>query len=496
MDDKEIYEYLTPKMKLIYFCVDENKIIQNDPLFMLTFSIEDIRSILELDNAEIIKYLYLNRESIDKALLGSEKEDEIPIKFDMLKNGFHNYFYLDLIISYNPDIMNYKFDKQFIKQIYNNIKKKKKNKFTQIMMSKIINDLINYYKLTEYYDEFKDSEELNEFQNGISEIIEENITIFKALKLDLTKVDILEKKINILYKEIIISLIKLKFNDNTIDIFNQLDLENVILNKSIVDELWETLNSQDFKDYFSINGLNDLFNSQKINFFYIIFKYIFKSDFYAIKEELFEFRKMIVSIFSNDKNKEIFLSEYNKLNYCLKKQIFFIIKSFLTIYCTKFYKIFFLMTIKDKDPYLLLDNSYLKYSINIKKEDESPFDNFEFTILKEKYPDIPKYLKDSVPELLNFMNDFKEKIEKKYNNNYKLIITLKLNIVGDLKDIVGKPYNINCVYELEKLGLDSDENKVKKYKDENILVNGLSEGFEFLIEEINDKSYNKKNNNN
>ena len=363
------------------------------------------------------------------------------------------------------------------------------------MMSKLINDLINYYKLTEYYDEFEDSEELNEFQNNISKIIEENITIFKILELDLTKVDILEKKINILYKEIILSLIKLKFNDNTIDIFNQLDLENIILNKPIVDELWETLISQNFKDYFNINNFNDLFNSQRINFFYIIFKYIFKSDFYAIKKELFELRKNI-AIFSSDKKKEIFFSEYNKLNYFLKKQIFFIIKSLLTINRIKYYMIF-LMAIKDKDPYLLLDNSYLKYSMNIKKENESPFDNFEFTIIKEKYPEIPKDIKDSVPELITFMNDFKEKIEKKYNNNkYKLIITLKLNIVGDIKDLVGKPYNINCVYELEKLGLDSDKgNKVKKYKDENILVNGLSEGFEFLIEEINDESYNKKNNN-
>ena len=488
MDDNEIYDNLTPKMKLIYFCVDKNKIIQNDPLFMLAFNIEDIRSILELDNAEIIKYLYLNRESVDKALLGSEKEDEIPIKFDMLKNCFHNYFYLDLIISYNPDIMNYKFDKQFIKEVYNNTKKENKNKFKQIMMSKIINDLINYYKLTEYYDEFKDSEELNKFQKDISEIIEKNISIFKALKLDLTKVDILEKKINILYKEIILSLIKLKFNDN-IDIFNQLDLENVILNKSIVDELWEALISHDFKDYFNIDvlkGVIDLFNNQKINFFYIIFKYIFKSDFYAIKEELFKLRKKIDTNFSSDENKEIFFSEYNNLNYCLKKQIFYIIKSLLTLNSIKYYRIF-LKAIQETDPYLLLDNSCFKYSIYIKKGNESPFDNFEFTIFKEKYPEIPKYLKEGVPELITFMNDFKEKIQKKYNNKYKLIITLKLNIVGDLKNLVGKPYNINCVYELEKIDLDSDEeNKVKKYKDENILVNGLSEGFEFLIEEIND----------
>jgi hypothetical protein len=263
MDDNEIYDNLTPKMKLIYFCVDKNKIIQNDPLFMLAFNIEDIRSILELDNAEIIKYLYLNRESVDKALLGSEKEDEIPIKFDMLKNCFHNYFYLDLIISYNTDIMNYKFDKKFIKEIYNNIIKENNNKFKQIMMSKIINDLINYYKLTEYYDECKDSEEFNEYQKDILEIIEKNIILFKDLKLDLTMEDILTKKINILYKEIILSLINLKFSDNTIDIFDQLDLENIILNESIVDELWKTLISLDFKNYFKIDELNeviDLFN--------------------------------------------------------------------------------------------------------------------------------------------------------------------------------------------------------------------------------------------
>ena len=93
--------------------------------------------------------------------------------------------------------------------------------------------------------------------------------------------------------------------------------------------------------------------------------------------------------------------------------------------------------IKENDPYILLNNSYFKYTINKKKENESPFDNFELIHFKEKnYQDIPKELRDNLPEIITFMNDFKEKIEKKCNNNYKLIITLKLNIVGELKDLI------------------------------------------------------------
>ena len=507
MINKEIYENLTPKMKLIYFYVEIKKqIIPKDPFFRLPFNKEDIRSILELDNTEIIKYLYFNKESIDKELFVLD-EEEISIKYDMVKNSLHSLYYLDLILNYNSEIMNYKFDKGFIKKIYKNAIKENKNKFKQIILLKIINDLINYFKLTEYYDELEDSEEFNEFQKSTSIIIENNITIFQALNLDFTKEDIFIKEIDVLYKEIIISLIKLKFNDNTIDIFNQLDLDNIILNNSIVDELWEILNSN-FKDYFNIDGLNnvtDLFNSQKIHFFYIIFKFIFKNNYYVFKEELFNLKKKIYTtlffnntkqyIFENE-NKVIFLDEFNKLNFRLKEQIFFILKSLLILNYFRCYKSL-KNAIQENDPYILLDNTYFKYTINKKKENESPFDNFELIIIEEKYPDIPKDLKDKNPEIITFINDFKEKIEKKCNNNYKLIITLKLNIVGVLKDLGGKPYNINCIYELEKLGFDSDdENIVKKYKDENILVNGLSEGFEFLIEEINDEYYNKINNNN
>ena len=504
MNNNEIDENLTPKMKLIHSFVKKNKIIPKDPIFRLPFNIEDIRSILELDNTEIIKYLYFNRESIDKELFELEKEEEIQIKYDMVKKGLHNLFYLDLLLNYNSEIMNYKIDKKFIKEIYKRSIKKNKNKFEQIILSKITNDLINYYKLTEYYDESKEKEEFNEFQKNISEKIENNITIFKALKLDFTIEDIFTKKIDILYKEIIQSLIKLKFNDNTIDIFNQLDLENIILSESITDELWEILISTDFENYFKIDDLKDvtnLFNSQKIYFFYIIFKYIFKRNAYSFKAELFNLRKKIFTILFkyenknyifDSKNKIPFLTEYKKLNFCLKEQFIFIIKSFLPIY----WKI--IKEIKENDPYILLNNSYFKYTINKKKENESPFENFELILFKEEiYQDITKELRDNIPEIIIFMNEFKEKIEKKCNNNYKLIITLKLNIVGELKDLVDKPYNINCIYELEKFGFDSDdENKVKRFKDENILVNGLSEGFEFLIEEINDEYYNKINNNN
>jgi len=497
MNDDDFYEDLSSKMKLIYFYAENNKIIQNDPLFKQPLNLEEIRSISELDNTENIKYLYFNKENIDKALFEAEKEEVISITFDMVKKGLHNLFYLDLILNYNKEIMNYKFDKQFIKEIYKITIKESKNKFKQIILSKIIKDLINYYIKTEYYDEDKDSIEFEEFNNKTSQIINSNITIFKSLKLDFTDKDILTKEIDILYKEIIHSLIKLKFNDNTIDIFEQLDLENIILNNSIIlDELWNILMSSDFKNYFEVNdenGITDLFNSQKIQFFYIIFKYIFKSNFYIIKEKLFELRKKLDRIISKRQNREIFFNEYKKQNYIRKEQLFFTLNSLLMLSRNYYYKLFF-KEILNKDPYILLNNSYFKYTINKKKENESHFDNFQFIYLsKENYTEIPKHLR-VIPEIVSFLNDFKEKIEKKCNNNYKLIITLKLNIVGEIE---GKGYNMNCIYELERLGFDpDDDNIVKKYKDENILVNGLSEGCEFLIEEINDEYYNQINNNN
>lgn len=506
MNNNIIYEDLPFKKQLYYYCFGNNQIIKNDPILKLglSFRQEDINSILQLDNTEIIRNLYINREKIDKILSDSdEKEDVIEIKYEMCKKGLRDLFYLNLTINYKIEIINYKFDKIFIKEIYNNYIKERKNKFEQIMISKIILDLIKYYKLSEYYDEDKDFEEIKNFKEKTSTIIEQNLSIFKSLLLDFTKDDILAKSIDLLYKEIILSLIKLKFKD-AIDIFNHLDLENIILSESITNELWETLKSKGFLDYFKINDLNDLFNSEKLQFFYIFFKYIFKSNFYLLNEEILQFRKNISEIIFSEqineekkkfsrKKKDIFFNEFTKKKYFIKKQIFFVLKS-LFIY---FYDRHQLKEIIKLDPYFLLDNSYFKFTLSERKKNGSPINDIKFIILKEEYSEIPKDLRIvELPQkyisLTDFMNDFKEKIENRCNNKYKLIITLKFKIVEHLED---KAYNIDCIYEFEKLDYEPDDedcqNIVKKYRDENILVNGLSEGFEFLIDEINDESYNK-----
>jgi len=91
------------------------------------------------------------------------------------------------------------------------------------------------------------------------------------------------KKIDDLYIEIIGKLIiSKKFEDDKYinDIMSQLDMEKIHLSNKMFEKLSEILNGSNSKDYI-ISNKKDLLEEKKINFYYLLFKYVLKNTIFV-----------------------------------------------------------------------------------------------------------------------------------------------------------------------------------------------------------------------
>ena len=135
-----------------------------------------------------------------------EEEEIININYIEEKKTLAFYFYLDFLIKDNP-LLNYSYSFDFIKQINDLQKNNNNNIFEQIIISKIIIDLINNYRNLES----KYKNKLNEIENENRALINKNINILENKEKIRFKIDeraLLSKKIDMIYIDILISLIK------------------------------------------------------------------------------------------------------------------------------------------------------------------------------------------------------------------------------------------------------------------------------------------------
>lgn len=145
-------------------------------------------------------------------------------------------------------------------------------------------DLINNYEGTDIYDEDKYSEKLNKIENQCKYFIINNIVALKHLNLFYNYDKIISISIDQIYIDIIIALIKQKkFEDfdYITNILNQMEIEKIFITETMYKELHNSFNSNEvyITDY-SFTKIEDLFDEKKINFFYILLKYVFKTSFY------------------------------------------------------------------------------------------------------------------------------------------------------------------------------------------------------------------------
>ena len=297
----------------------ENKDIMEKLLYNLLNNKLDCLNAL-LEHPEFTKFLYFNKKSVHQILY--DKEEMINLDFHNEFTNLSYYFYIDLLISDNLDLVNYTYSLDYIKAINKLKNNYKDSQLKQVLLSNIIIKLIYNYKgfSTQNNDDDLisiEEENNNYIKNNIGNISER----FKNNKLN--KINTID-----IYKEILISLIENNtFNDykSIYNIINQLDLESISITHSMVDELSQHLKvDSNIASRYMISKPEDCLDDKKINFYFILLKYILKYSYYIYTISfLYKSRKNIIKIIKSKINNISFdlfnEDEQEKFDYIIMK---------------------------------------------------------------------------------------------------------------------------------------------------------------------------------
>ena len=379
------------------------------------------------------KFCYLNHEAINKILY--ELNEIIIINAEKHELSLSSLLYLSLAISSSPNIINYTYSIDFILLIKNYIQEEN-NIFRKIILSKLNMIIIDNYEQLGYYKN-EDQIIINDIKIFNNSIIKNNIKELIEYNLCFIFDGIQEKNINEIYIQLINELIRTIKFDNYLNVFNiifGLDLENINIAKIMEEKLNQLLcYDLNYIQQFIISKLEDLFNTEKINFYFFVLKYILKYSFYLNSISIVSNTKTYISqIFQNSENIDKLLSfKFNDID--VKKRMEYILKTLL-----------------DYD-------DYIKY----------------FNSINEKLNKILVYYENYS---LNSINDIKlikkiidtkegnyEKYTEYYDNNKKII------------DRIFIIWKIN-----KERGLNIDKNKLK---------NQLNNYIYFLIDNIFQRSF-------
>ena len=539
--------------------------LKNNPNFIIKFL--DIPLIIKEDNPitkffitfstllKIIlnfplftKYLFKLVNYIHALLY--QTEEIIYIDIQKITN-ISFYFYLDLLIKYEENIVNYEYSMEIINKLNQIENNNDKNYFYKTIKSKIVLDLLSNFKATNSYNS-KYDQEIEQIQKNNIKIIKKYIYIFSNNKINLNDKDIFIKGLEEIYIEIINSLIKNnKLNDYnyTINILKQLDVENIDLTLLMFNEISKTLNENEkYINEQKILTKEDLFSEEKINFHYILLKFIFKNSLYIYNIPfLTQNRQNIINIIkSNNIFKDLSLMQ----NDDLKERLKFIVKAYSdsAYYYSLFLKGEIINDIdninpniiqntinlssgksteksldilkseagiqiigeKEKEksskidtqaeyiiPYLLLNKATIKIHTNEKGKE--PYIIYEEILISEQrikinYNNLISFensndnsiLIQNYKYFLAFLKQFENNIKDNFKYNYKLEIKLEFK----RNNLDKKPvYDIECKY----LFYAPEKSKeIITFKDESIfnnLKNKSSQGLTFLTDEINNESF-------
>ena len=127
----------------------------------------------------------------------------------------------------------------------------------------------------------------------------------------------------------------------------------------------------------------------------------------------------------------------------------------------------------------------------MKEKKKMNYDIEKFKRIKKEYMNIKikeeNHLVENYKKFFEFLDEIESKLKNEFLKDYKLKIELYFN-KEDFNDSNQYLYNITCLY----IFYDPIDDKTFKYKDDNILCNGTnsnSQGFTFLIEDINHEKY-------
>ena len=302
---------LSPKLNLCYYVSlsQSQKTDENNPIINLLSNFNEITSILNIYDLNCVNFLYLNSSKVNKILYDCEEIIEIKNKNE---DTFIFYIILSLLIEENVNVVNYSYSKNLINKLHQEQMKLKNEKIKKIIIAKIIIELISNYDNDDNYDE-KNEIDLGKIENYNNKTITDNI---KELQIfELTEKEILNKKMDEIYSKIIkYFIVNKKLDDSddyTENIFKQIDLKSLNLTQLMFDDISKLLDeNKDYLTDFIIKEYDDLFNTQIINFYYTLLRYIIKNnaDIYRI-QFLSETRNKIKKLVKTNLNKF-----YNTIN--------------------------------------------------------------------------------------------------------------------------------------------------------------------------------------
>ena len=287
------------KLKLYaYSCEHTYFESENDPIPKLIINLNEVKIIYEKYPNESKKLFNFAKKIIHKLFYANDFVFELE-KNDLYQKNQKNYeidlselFYLELLIKDEPEIINYKYNIDYINEINNKLfNNSKEEDLRDLIGAKIIIDLINNYQNDdnneseeENGDKLQDLKEKN--KDIIKKILDQN-DIAKNLEYENNKKytydDILEKNVEEIYVDIISLLIKNNyFSDfsKTKNLLEELNFKSIILTKVMVEKIIEILDENNkYLANYEINEKNQ-FNEENINFYFLLIKYILKNSFF------------------------------------------------------------------------------------------------------------------------------------------------------------------------------------------------------------------------
>ena len=520
----------------------------NDPIHNLLSNWKEIKEITKNMNGDIFKFFYFNKKRVHEILYNEDKNYSIDENKTI---SYSELFYLSLLLEDIPETINYTFSINYIKAVNEIRKDIKIKKLKRILLSKILLLLINNFKGEDEYDEDEYGEEINMIEKENIEYIEKNIDIFETeFNLQYNYSDIISKKIDYIYMEIIISLIENdKFTDYDFcwEIIEDLELDKINITNTIFQGLSNAINKENENAYI-INNINDLMNEKTLNFYYILINYIFKKNSFYIYQINFLVKNIynLINLISrkelkneNEKMKElikIFSDEY-LIPYDIKKILDTSFESENLVNNSN--ENVLVPHIEQRDETNINDNNIIEYSkaeqalermkiiiqIYPEKKNDRNFEYKEILIGKNeqklKNDDELKIHADydsisEIDDLADKIKVEKGKIELVYKNYKKLAAFFKdvENSINDLEIKFNPRITLELERELREINKEGDDphNEYKdlynitcistfdnqldhttmKCKDQNILVysiNGRTPGFLYLSNELTNDDY-------
>ena len=326
----------------------------------LVLNYEEIENIIKEKKGQFLELFYFNKENIHDILY--QTENVINIEDNKIRK-LSDLFYLDLLIMDNPNIINYKFSKNIIIKFCEELSTEKKE-LKKAILSKIIIDCIECYKGFGDYDEKINERSLNKLSNlckkKIKNIIKNNEIFSEVYNYENLK----EMSIDKFYAKIIINKLfncDFSIDDNVNDITNimdDLEIGEIKITENIFYELNTFLtNNKSNESELYIIKIEDFINKKKINFYYIILKYILKNSSYIYHINfLLNTRALLISIIKNNLYTLLSIIAKEDLNNDIKERLDYIIKSLIDL--DYYYEKYEQMKKCDKINYIINDKRF------------------------------------------------------------------------------------------------------------------------------------------